>query len=842
MANFKHRIETAFARFGRTVYRNPLKTLGLVIALTAALVAQLPSLTQDSSPESFFHKDDPELLRYNAFKEQFGRDEMVIAILTPKEVFEVKFLNRLKAFHEALEKEVPHLKEVTSLINIRNTYGRGDELVVDDLIKEIPATPGAMAALRARVMASKFYPNLYISENGHTTVVILETVAQSQGRKGGKEGKGGEDDLAGGFSDEEAGTPESQAFVPLTQQENREVIDAVEQVSAAFQNPDFPIQLTGQPVISSFFNRAIKGDVGTFMSLAFISFTVFLLFLFRRFSGALMPLMVVVLSLLSAVGLMALVGAPFTSVTSILPSFMMAVGIGSSVHVLAIFYRRFQQTGDKEEAIVYTFGHSGLPVVMTALTTAAGLFSFATAKMAPVADLGLFGGFGAILILIFTLALMPALISILPLKPQPRFGGRNPGQRVDRLLTAIAAFSTRRAWSIVVGSAILFGAAGSGLFYQGFGHHFIAWIPEGTPVRDSVITIDRELKGLPTIEVVLDTGQENGLYNPRLMRGIAELNRFAEAFRDENGEQVVGKTTSILNVLQETHQALNGNDPAFYAVPDSRELIAQELLLFENSGSEDLERLVDSRFSKARLSFKVKDKDANKYRVFVTSLEAEANRLLGEFGEITTTGTLKMFTQTILLLMESLAVSYTIAGVVITLLMILLLGSVRIGLLSMIPNLAPIMITLGVMGWLGIKLDMSNMLVGTIAIGLAVDDTIHFFHNFRSYYTLRKNAAEAIRDTMLSTGRAMFFTTLVLVTGFMFFAFASLTNLVHFGILISSTLVLALLADMLLAPAMMELITRTPRGRALLERWGSAPAFEEASANGGLAPSESPAS
>ena len=840
MAELKHRIETGFARFGRMIYRNPWKTLALMVALTAALVSQLRFLTQDSSPESFFHKNDPELIRYNAFKAQFGRDEMVIAILQPKEVFDASFLRKLKSFHDALDK-VPHRKKVTSLINVRHTYGKGDTLVVEDLIKEIPATPEAMAALKARVMASKLYPNLYISEDGRTTVVMVETVAESK-TKDGKDGEGETDDLAGGFSEEADGEAET-PFVPLTQQENQQVIEAVKKVAAAFHSADFPIQLTGQPVISSFFNGAIKGDVAKFMTMAFISFTVFLLFLFRRYSGALMPLMVVLLSLLSAVGLMALAGAPFTSVTSILPSFMMSVGIGSSVHILAIFYRRYQQTGDKEESIVYTFGHSGLPVVMTALTTAAGLFSFATAKMAPVADLGLFGGLGAMLILIFTLALMPALISLLPLKPKPRFGGQHPGQRVDRILTAIAGFSTRRAWSIVLVSAIVFAVAGSGLFFQGFGHHFMAWMPKGTPVRDAVITIDRELKGLPTIEVVLDTGKENGLHNPKLMNRIAELNTFAEAFRDENGERVVGKTTSILNVLKETNQALHGNDPAFYTVPGDANLISQELLLFETSGGAgDRERLVDSRFSKARLSFKVKDKDANKYRVFVTSLEAEANRLLGEFGEITTTGTLKMFTQTILLLMESLAVSYTIAGVVITLLMILLLGSVRIGLLSMIPNLAPIMITLGVMGWLGIKLDMSNMLVGTIAIGLAVDDTIHFFHNFRSYYTLRKNAAEAIRDTMLSTGRAMFFTTLVLVTGFMFFAFASLTNLVHFGILISSTLVLALLADMLLAPAMMELITRTPRGRALLERWGSAPAFEEASANGGLAPSESPAS
>ncbi|MEE8434610.1 MAG: MMPL family transporter, partial [bacterium] len=537
MAKLKYRIETGFARFGRMVYRNPWKTLALMVVLAAALVYQLPSLTQDTSPESFFHKDDPNLIQYNAFREQFGRDEMVIAVLRPKEVFEAGFLSKLEAFHEALEKEVPHLKEVTSLINIRNTHGRGDELVVEELVKEIPSTPGQMAALKARVMASRLYPNLYISEDGRTTVVILETIAQSPG------GKGGKDDLVGGFSDEEDGKPESQEFVPLTQKENRAVVRAVEKVAGDFRGPDFPVQLTGQPVISEFFNAAIGRDVGTFMTLAFISFTIFLLFLFRRISGALMPLMIVVLSMLSAIGLMALVGAPFTSVTSILPSFMMSVGIGSSVHILVIFYRRFQQTGDKEEAIVYTFGHSGLPVVMTALTTVAGLLSFATARMAPVADLGLFGGFGVILVLIFTLALMPALISLLPLKPKSRFGGQNPGRRVDRILTAIAAFSTRRAWSIVAVSAIVLGAAGSGLFFQGFGHHFIAWIPKGTPVRDAVVTIDRELKGMPTIEVVLDTGKENGLYNPKLMKRIAELNKFAEDFRDENGLPVVGKTT-----------------------------------------------------------------------------------------------------------------------------------------------------------------------------------------------------------------------------------------------------------------------------------------------------------
>ena len=140
----------------------------------------------------------------------------------------------------------------------------------------------------------------------------------------------------------------------------------------------------------------------------------------------------------------------------------------------------------------------------------------------------------------------------------------------------------------------------------------------------------------------------------------------------------------------------------------------------------------------------------------------------------------------------------------------------------MIPNLAPIVITMGLMGWMEIPLDLSNMLLGTVAIGLAVDDTIHFFHNFQTYYIQTQNAPEATRQTMLTTGRAMLFTTLVLVTGFWLFMFATLINLIQLGFLIGVTLIIALLGDIFLAPALMELITRTQRGREVLLRWGKA--------------------
>jgi predicted RND superfamily exporter protein len=782
------------------------------------LLSQLPKLTSDNSNDVFFRADDPVLLEYDRFREQFGRDEMVIAAVRPPEVFDAAFLSKLKEFHTALEEEVPYLREVTSLVNVRDTRGEKDELIVEDLLKEIPQNAKALAELEERVMSSRLYPNYLISEDGKTTTIFMETLAFSPGEAG--------DELTAGFK-EEAEQPQgaesrpSSQTTPLNEKENSELIQAVEKVAAKFAGADFPVRISGSPVMVDYFNKAIGRDVGTFMSLAFVAFTIFLLILFRRFSGALLPLMVVMLSMLSTIALLAIFGRPFTSVTSILPSFMMSVGVGSSVHVLAIFYRRFRETEDKEDAITFTFHHSGLPIFMTSLTTAAGLLSFATANIPPVADLGVFGGMGVMVILVFTMIMMPALIALLPLRPKARFAGQAYGKGMDRILTGIANFATTRAWAVVVVSAVIVIVAGFGLTRQGFGHSMFKWLPHGSDVRDGIELLDREMKGAFSIELVADLGRENGLYEPEVMNNLLAIGQYAEEFRNEEGVKLVGKTTSIVDVLRETHKALNENDPEFYRIPQDRKLIAQELLLFENSGSDDLEKLVDTNFSKARITARVLVQDASKYRSFVDALDGEAKRLMGEKGEVEVTGAVRLFTETIGLMMQSVARSYVIAGVVITVMMILMLGSYRIGLLSMIPNLAPIVITLGVMGWLDIKMDMSNMLLGTVAIGLAVDDTIHFFHNFRSYYTRSQNAAEATRETMLSTGRAILFTTLVLVTGFWLFMFASLINLIHFGFLIGVTLIIALLADVLLAPAMMELITRTERGRAILARWGT---------------------
>ena len=175
MARLRARIESAFARSAVLIFRHRIKTLLIVFAALAALMAQIPHMKFDTSTESFFRKDDPALIAYDRFRQQFGRDEFIVAAINPPEVFDRAFLVRLRDYQQALEGKVPHLKEVNSLITVRNTRGEAERLVVEDLVREIPQTPQAMAALKQRVLSSELYPNLFISADGRFTTVLIET-------------------------------------------------------------------------------------------------------------------------------------------------------------------------------------------------------------------------------------------------------------------------------------------------------------------------------------------------------------------------------------------------------------------------------------------------------------------------------------------------------------------------------------------------------------------------------------------------------------------------------------------------------------------------------------------
>ncbi len=802
MVNLRRHIEKWFEHLGHVIYRNPIKTLLVMLVVIAAMASQVPKITIDTSTEGFLHENDPILAAYNAFRDQFGRDELIIVAINPPNVFDQTFLKKLKALHEDLEENVPHIDDITSLVNARNTRGERDELIVEDLLENWPETKGEMEALKARVLSSAMYQNNLISQDGRFTTIVIKTDRYSSLGQDLEVLEGFEDDTP-----EDSGKkgPDLGKQPYLTDRENGEAVMAVQRILRKYEAPDFPVYLAGSPVVTHFLKRTMLKDMRKFMGLAVVTIAVFLFVMFRRISGVLLPLFLVILSLLSTLGIMAAARVPIKLPTQILPSFLLAVCVGASVHILAIFYLRYQQSRDKQDAIAYALGHSGLAVVMTSVTTAAGLVSFLTADVAPIAEIGMFASTGVMLGLIYTLVGLPALLALVPIKNRPFKGGARNATLMDRFLARIGSFSTGHPGPILVAAALIVAVSITAALKIRFSHHVLGWFPEKNEIRSATERIDHELRGSITLEVVVDTGRENGLYEPDILNRLEKATADIEPLELEG--VFAGKAWSLTTILKEINQALNENRPDFYTVPQNRELVAQEFLLFENTGSDDLEDVVDSQFSMARFTIKVPFRDAVTYRAFDETVDRYFKENFPE-ANVTFTGLGVLLIRTVLNTITSMAKSYLIALVVVTILMILLIGRVRIGMLSMIPNLAPILLTLGVMGAFSIPMDLFTMMVGSIAIGLAVDDTIHFMHNFRRYYEDSGDPKEAVQETLHTTGRAMLVTSVVLSLGFFIFTFATMNNLFNFGLLTAFTIAMALAADYLIAPALMVLVNR----------------------------------
>jgi predicted RND superfamily exporter protein len=309
------------------------------------------------------------------------------------------------------------------------------------------------------------------------------------------------------------------------------------------------------------------------------------------------------------------------------------------------------------------------------------------------------------------------------------------------------------------------------------------------------------MAGTMTMEILIDKKEDYAFQSPENLKALDELAKSAEAVRSSVVQ--AGQTVSITDVLKEVHKGLNENQQDYYRLADNRPSISQELLLFENSGSEDLEELVDTIYSKARLTLIVNWADALEYKPFVDKIRGLALQHFSS-DEITITGLLPILSQTFSILIRSITLSYGAALIVIIPLMMLMVSSVKTGSLAMAPNIIPILLCLGFMSLVDIPIDGFTLLIGGVAIGLVVDDTIHFLHHFKRYLDITGSVEDAVVSTLQTTGRAMLFTSIILVCGFSTFTISSMLNLTYFGMLTSLTVTTALFADILLMPALVS--------------------------------------
>ena len=763
-------------------------------------VTQLSKISIATSVESMFTRNDQILTDYQRFRSQFGRDEEIVLLISSSDIFSLEFLTTLKQFHEDLENSLPLLKEVSSLANAPYIEPVDSGVRVKGFLDNLPRTAEEAQQYRHSGHSYPGYQNLYFTPDGKHAIVVIKTQAVSALSADGLRLRGYARGVHGA---EEHPPPVKQQSI--SQVENIAVNGIVETVIKEYQAPDFSIAFSGTPVYQYHVEPMVRSNMKKMCVAILIVSVLFMPFLFGRGTGAVLPPVTAILGLMIALGLMALLSVRFSLNSSMLPSILLSIGLTAPIHFLVVYYKHQKRIG-KFRGIIATMKHSGFPITMTSFTTAAGLLSFSFSDIAPIAELVNFTIIGILAILVFTLVSMPAFLSILQVVAGVKKGEADYEASIfNRTLLALGRLGVTRPYLIfylfLTGTLVV----GFSIPQLHLSHNQLDYFTEDSDFIQQVRLIEEQTGGFRALELLIDTQRERGIIDHDLLQAMEQLDTQLRSETDVQGRAYVGRTRSLVDLVKEISCITTGQDQSLCTIPKDNPALAEKFDHMGRTVPEALRKYTDDDLRMGRLTAMMYWKDAAHDVDFIARVREYAATLFDTGVNVVVTGVVSINAVIINAMMTSLAIGYSMGFLLITALMILAIGDVRLGLLAMIPNLLPIIIALGVMGYLDIPLNTYNLIGGSIVIGLAVDDTIHFFHNFRRYYQKSGDINFAVSETLGSAGRALMATTLILVSSFWMRLFSDLKVVADFGLVMGIALLVAFLADVLLAPALLRM-------------------------------------
>jgi predicted RND superfamily exporter protein len=794
---YVERLSLLFERLGGWSYDHSLVVFSICLLLLGASALLASGIRFDNSFETYFDRDDPAYAAYLQYREDFGSDEVSYVLYrapgTPHGPWDLQVMRKIERLTEALEDEVPFVKEVTSLVNVEFLEPMPGGIEIYGLLEDLPESQEALLEIKQKVLRKPLYVGALASADGEHAAIVIEMEKSSV------------DPLEEIVLDPEGGTGLENLYPQVSYQKVEEILARPEYRGIEFFH-------SGDVPLNAVINQITASEGLALAMICFALIGALLLLFFPGAIGLFGPLAVVALSIMVSLALMRLLGWGFDLIAGVLPTLLVAVGVADSVHILSEFRFYHATLGDRREAVRRTLYLVGTPCLLTSLTTAAGFLAMSVAPIKTIAHLGVYSAAGVIAAFFLSVTLLVVFLSLG--RRRPRRGvtegeklRAKGGRVINGTLAAVARFDVRHRRGILVFFAAVFVFSGLGIARLRVDSNFLTDFSEEVPIRGITLYVDDVMGGTNSFIYLFDTGLADGIKQPAVLREIERLQ--AEADRHSF---VVKKTISIVDVLKDINQSFHDGDPAFHVLPESRELVAQYLLLYEMSGGDELEDYVSSDYSRASLELRCRWTDTALQAEMAAELDAylEARPLRASTASVTGIGALWL--QLMDYITESQIRGFLLAFAAIAIMMCLLFRSIEIGLIAMVPNLASVALTLGAMGWLEIPLDYTRLLIAPVAIGIAVDFSIHHVTRFRHEFLRCRDYRQALHASMTDVGRALLITSAVLVLGFLVLLFSRMDAQASFGTLLAATLLMALVADFLLLPALV--MTFEPFGQA----------------------------
>jgi len=743
----------------RLVISHPILTIVAVALITAVFAGFIPQIGVEVDFTNYLNQDDPAVAAAERAKDRYGSQLMMMVVVdTDDGIFNPATLELIEGMGDKFDR-LSIVSDVIGPLNFQIIRGSADTIRVGPAAPggKAPISPEEIASYREVVMNDRRAKGFVVSPDGKAAAFYLRA---SRGVE----------------------------MIPFA--------EAVEAAADKFEEDGVRVFVTGIPYINLSLGRSMRRDLRIFLPLVILLIVAVLYTGFRWRWGVIIPLLVVGITVIVTLGLMSLFKVPITVVSFILPVILMAIGIADGIHVLSRYREELEAGKGKKEAILSTMSAMQAPVVMTSLTTAAGFLSLLNSYFIPQRMFGLFTAAGIIVAMLLSLLLIPSILSLVP-PPKPATARK----RWVGLSSFLIGMEKRvvRHGRIVLAVAIVVGV----VFGAGFSRIRIettqrAYIGEGHPAVTGLDILEERFSGGEQAIIEIDTSVRDGLKSPALLREIAALQDYLE-------EKGVGRTDSIADIVREMNQRFHADDPAYYAIPDDRRLIAQLLLLFTFQGG-DLDGLALADFSAGEVLAFHGIKESSRQASFVNDLTAYLNEHFSAYGRAEMVGSTRIQVRMLASIassqITSLLTSISAAGLIV----ILLMGSLLYGLVSLVPLLFTIAINFGIMAYSGTPLDIATLMVSSITIGIGIDYGIHYISRFREGLAAGRPVGESAVAAAGSAGRPIVYNVAL---GFSVLLLSAFHGMRSFGTLISATMLISAISALLVIPALLSVIGKT---------------------------------
>lgn len=743
----------------------------------------------------FVPDSHPDMVYFNTFLEQYGQDDNLFVVgVSDSSLYSPLSFTRYQYLTKALE-ELPGISRVVSLGNVRA------------LTKDTTNTTFSLSP----IFESSF----------HTQEELNSVLQQAQDQRL--------------FSDQilNANNGATITIVSITKKINNSedrnlLIKDIMMLADQFTDATgIDVYYAGLPYLRSIMTGKVQAELRLFLLLSVIITGLILLAFFRSFRAVLFPMAIIGVVIVWIMGTLVLFGYKITILTALIPPVIVVIGIPNSVYLLNRYHQLYQQHGNKIKAISEVIRKIGLVTLITNATTAIGFLVLLSTDIRPLREFGIVAGLNILATFVVSMVVVPAFFSWMP-APNPRQLRHLRFKTLNGLLKVLEILvRLRRRWiyvatvGIIVLSIIGVTQLNSVVFLADD-------LPESSGLKDDLIWFEKNFEGIMPLELVVDTGQPRGILRSSNLKKLGELEEFLGQL------PYISQPISLIGVMKAANQALHNGDSYYFRMPTSQDRLFMQRYFRTNEDNPGLlKALVDSDFQTMRISLKVADIGSIRMdSLLENAIQPKIDSLFADTDvSITPTGTTLLFIRGNKFMVENLRVSLLLAFIIIAIIMGLLFRNTRMILISLVPNLIPLLITAGLMGYAGIPLKPSTALIFSIAFGISVDDSIHFLAKYRQeLFALNFRVRPAVSKTILETGSSMMYTSIILFAGFVIFSFSEFGGTISLGILTSATLLIAMLTNLILLPSLIldfDSGKRKTNIRPIIEDYDDEPYLEE---------------